>query len=71
MILKRQILASRGHPLKVSDQVRKALVVKEATKGPRVALKKLDGSTAQMGEAVYRITTDQTLHKAGLFMEEW
>lgn len=49
------VMTRRGHPPKVSDKVRRALV-KKTTKQPRVTLKEIERSTAQIGEGIHMAT---------------
>lgn len=50
------------------DCGRRALIW-EGTKRPRVILKEIKRSTAQLGKAVHRTSIDQTLKKAGVYKE--
>ena len=54
-----------GHPPKLKDQARRALV-REATKRPKISLKELQSSTAEIGVCVHRATLSHTLIRAGL-----
>ena len=58
-------LPREGHPPKLTDQARRALI-KEATKRPKINLKELQSSTAEIGVSVHR-----TIHSTELgFTEE-
>ncbi|MGH0155616.1 UNVERIFIED_CONTAM: hypothetical protein FKN15_036354 [Acipenser sinensis] len=59
-------LAREGHPPKLMDQARNALI-REATKRPNITLKELQSSTAEIGVSVHRTTLSPTLHRAGLY----
>ena len=59
-------LPREGRPLKLTDQQRRALI-REATKRPKITLKELQSSTAEIGVSVHRTTLSQTLHRAGLY----
>ena len=50
---------------KLTDQARRALIG-EATKRPKITLKELQSSTAEIGVSVYRTTLSCILHRAGL-----
>ena len=54
-----------GHPPKLTDQARRALI-REATKRPKIALKELQSSTAEIGVSVHRTTLSSRFHRAGL-----
>ena len=45
---------------------RRALII-EATKRPKITLKELQSSTAEIGASVYWTTLSRTLHRAGLY----
>ncbi|MBN3272188.1 TCB1 transposase, partial [Polyodon spathula] len=59
-------LAREGRPPKLTDQARRALI-REATKRPKITLKELQSSTAEIGVSVHRTTLSRTLHRAGLY----
>ncbi|MBN3275160.1 TCB1 transposase, partial [Polyodon spathula] len=59
-------LAREGHPPKLTDQARRELI-REATKRPKIILKELQSSTAEIGVSVHRTTLSRTLHRAGLY----
>uniref|UniRef100_A0AAZ3P2L4 Transposase Tc1-like domain-containing protein n=1 Tax=Oncorhynchus tshawytscha TaxID=74940 RepID=A0AAZ3P2L4_ONCTS len=59
-------LPREGHPPKLTDQARRALI-REATKRPKISLKELQSSTAEIGVSVHRTTLSRTLHRAGLY----
>ena len=54
-------LPREGHPPNLTDQARRALT-REATKRPKITLKKLQSSTAEIGVSVHRSTLSHTLH---------
>ena len=54
------------HPPKLTDEARRALI-REASKRPKMTLKELQSSTAEIGVSVHRITLSRTLHRAGLY----
>ena len=54
------------HPPKLPDQGSRALI-REATKRPKITLKELQSSTAEIGVSVRRTTLSRTLHRAGLY----
>ena len=56
----------RGPPPKLTDQTRRALI-REATKRPKITLKELQSSTAEIGVSVHRTTLSCTLHRAELY----
>jgi transposase len=53
-------------PPKLTDQTKRALI-REATKRPKITLKELQSSTAEIGVSVHRTTLSRTLHRAGLY----
>ena len=59
-------LPREGCPPKLTDQARRTLI-REATKIPKISLKELQCSTAEIGVSVHRITLSCTLHRAGLY----
>ena len=59
-------LPREGRPPKLTDQARRALI-REAKKRPKVALKELQSSTAEIGVSVHRTTLSRTRHRAGLY----
>ena len=59
-------LLKESHPPKLMDQARRALIG-EATKRPKITLKELQSSTAEIGESVHKNTLSRTLHIAGLY----
>jgi transposase len=59
-------LPREGHPPKLTDQTRRALI-REATKRPKITLKELQSSTAEMGVSVHMTTLKRTLHRARLY----
>ena len=59
-------LPREGRPPKHTDQARRALT-REATTRPKITLKELQCSTAEIGVSVHRITLSRTLHRAGLY----
>jgi transposase len=58
-------LPREGRPPKLTYQARRVLI-REARKRPKVALKELQSSTAEVGESVHRTILSRTLHRAGL-----
>ena len=56
-------LPREGRPPKLTDQARRALI-REATKRPKVTLKELQSSTAEIGVSVYRTILSR---RAGLY----
>ena len=59
-------LPREGLPPKLTDQARRVLI-REATKRPKITLKELQSSTAEIGVSVHRTTLSCTLHRAGLY----
>jgi transposase len=59
-------LPREGHSPKLMDQARRALI-REATKRPKITLKELQSSTAEIGVSIHRTTLSHTLHRAGLY----
>ena len=59
-------LPREGRPPKLMDQARRELF-REATKRPKITLKELQSSTAEIGVSVHRTTLSSTLHRAGLY----
>ena len=59
-------LPREGCPPKLMDQARRALI-REATKRPKITLKELQTSTAEIGVSVHRKTLSRTLHRVGLY----
>ena len=60
-------MSREGRPPKHTDQTRRALI-REATKRPKITLKELQSSTAEIGVSVHRTTLSCTLHsRAGLY----
>jgi transposase len=59
-------LPREGSPPKLTDQARRALI-REATKRPKITLKELQSSTAEIGASVHRTTLSRTLHRTGLY----
>ena len=59
-------LPREGRPPKHTDQARRALI-RVATKRPKISLKELQRSTAEIGVPVHRTTLSLTLPPAGLF----
>ena len=55
-----------GRLPKLMDQARRALI-RGATKRPKITLKELQSSTAEIGVSVHRATLSHTLHRAGLY----
>ena len=53
-------------PPKLMDQARRALT-REATKIPKITLKELQNSIAEIGVSVHRTTLNHTLHRPGLY----
>jgi transposase len=58
--------AREGCPPKLTDNTRGALI-REASKRPKITLKELQRSTAEIGVSVHRTTLSCTLHRAGLY----
>ena len=56
-------LPREGRPPKLTDQARRVLI-REATKRPKITLKELQSSTAEIGVSVQRTTLGRTLHRA-------
>jgi transposase len=59
-------LPREGRPPKLTNQARRALI-RESTKRPKITLKELQSSTAEIGVSVHRTTLTCTLHRAGLY----
>ena len=59
-------LPREGRPPKLTDQARRA-IIREATKRPKITLKELQSSTAEIGVSVHRTTLSHTLHRTGLY----
>ena len=59
-------LPREGCSPKLTDQARRALI-REATKRPKITLKELQSSTAEIGVSVHKTTLSHTLHRAGLY----
>ena len=59
-------LPKEGHPPKLTDQARRALI-REAIKKPNITLKELQSSTVEIGLSVHRTTLSRILHIAGLY----
>ena len=59
-------LPREGHPPKRTEQARRALM-REATKRPKITLKELQSSRAEIGVSVHRTTLSPTLLRAGLY----
>ena len=59
-------LPREGHPLKLTDQAMRALI-REATKRPKITLKELQSSSAEIGVSVHRTILSRTLHRAGIY----
>jgi transposase len=59
-------LPREGCPPILTDQAMRALI-REATKRPKLTLKELQSSTAEIGISVHRTTLNRTLHRAGLY----
>ena len=59
-------LQREGCPPKLMDQARRALI-RKATKRPKITLKELQSSTAEIGVSVHRTTLNHTFHRAGLY----
>ena len=59
-------LPREGRSPKLMDQARRALI-REATKRPKITLKELQSSVADIGLSVHRNTLSRTLHRAGLY----
>ena len=59
-------LPREGLPPKLTDHARGALI-RDATKRPKITMKELQSSTAEIGVSVHRTTLSHTLHRAGLY----
>ena len=59
-------LPREGYPPKLTDQARRELI-RDATKRPKITLKVLQSSTAEIGISVHRTTLSRTLHRAGVY----
>ena len=59
-------LPREGPTPKLTDQARRALI-REATKRPKITLKELHSSTAEIGVSVHRTTLSRTVYRAGLY----
>jgi transposase len=59
-------LPREGRPPKRTDHARRALI-REATKRPKIILKELQSSKAEIGVSVHRTTLSCTLHRAGVY----
>ena len=59
-------LSREGRPPKLTDQARRA-IIRDATKRPKITLKELQSSTAEIGVSVHRTTLSRTLHIAGFY----
>ena len=59
-------LPRESRPPKLTDQARRA-VIREATKRPKITLKELQSSTAEIGVSVHRTTLSCTFHRAGIY----
>uniref|UniRef100_A0AAZ3QHL2 Sleeping Beauty transposase HTH domain-containing protein n=1 Tax=Oncorhynchus tshawytscha TaxID=74940 RepID=A0AAZ3QHL2_ONCTS len=59
-------LPREGRPRKLTDQARRALI-REATKRPKVTLKELQSSTAEIGVFVDKTILRHELHRAGIY----
>jgi transposase len=57
-------LPREGRAPKHTDQARRALI-REATKRPKLTLKELQSSTAEIGVSVHRTTLSRTIHRDG------
>ena len=55
-----------GQPPKLTDQAKRALI-REPPKRPKIILKELQNSTAEIGVSVHSTTLSRTLHRAGLY----
>ena len=53
-----------ARPPKLTDQARR-VIIREAAKSPKITLKELQSSTAEIGISVNRTTLSRTLHRAG------
>ena len=62
-------LPREGRPPRLTDQARRALI-SEATKRPKITLKELQSSTAEIGVSVHRTTYAVHFTELG-FTEEW
>ena len=61
-----KILPRVGHPAKLSNRGRRALV-KEVTENPMVTLTELQSSSVEMGEPSRWTTISAALHQSGLY----
>jgi transposase len=59
-------LPRAGHPAKLSNSGRRALV-RKVTKNPMVSLTKLQSSSLEMGEPFRRTTISAALHQSGIY----
>ena len=59
-------LPREGCPPKLMDQARRALI-REATKRPKITLKELQSSRAEIGVPVHTTTLNRTLHRSLLY----
>ena len=59
-------LPREGRPPKLMDEARRELT-REAAKRPKITLKELQSSTAEIGVSVRRTTLSRTLHRAGVY----
>ena len=59
-------LPREGCPPKLMYQAMKALI-RETTKRPKITMKELQSSTAEIGVSVHRTPFSRTLHRAGLY----
>ena len=59
-------LPRAGHPAKLSNQGRRALV-REVAKNPMVTLTELQSCSVEMGEPSRRTTISAVLHQSGLY----
>ena len=59
-------LSRAGHPAKLSNRGRRALV-REVTKNPMVTLTKLQSSSVEMGEPSRRTTVSAALYQSGIY----
>ena len=57
-------LPTEGCPPKLTDQARRALI-REATKRPKITLKELQSSTAEIVVFIHRTTLSWALRKSG------
>jgi hypothetical protein len=55
-----------GHPVKLHNRGRRALVREEVTKNPMVTLTELQSSSVEMGAPFITTTISAALHKSGL-----